>query len=171
MCFRQTGGSWKSNRSGMSARWGTSAFQHLKRPRQIDGQRARALRYGDARAQAIRNAVLPCVFVARGFTNQDLRQQFAILFGRRAEDISPGRKSYALRRLRLHGLIERLPHSHRYRLAAQGLRTALFYTLHPRIRAHPAPGHGPDGARYDHRYSAGTASLPSRRSRCRCLVR
>jgi len=107
---------------------GDDAFQQLQRPRQIDGQRASALRFGDAKAQAILNAVLCFVFVARGFTNQDLRQQFAILLGQRAEDISPGRMSYELRRLRLHGLIERLPHSHRYRLTAQGLRTALFYT-------------------------------------------
>ena len=36
--------------------------------------------------------------------------------------------SYELRRLRLHGLIERLPKTHRYRLTDEGLRTALFYT-------------------------------------------
>ena len=29
---------------------------------------------------------------------------------------------------RLHGLIERLPKTHRYRLTDEGLRTALFYT-------------------------------------------
>ena len=68
------------------------------------------------------------VFVARGFTNKDLRQQFAVLLGKRADDISPGRMSYELRRLRLHGLIERLPKTHRYRLTDEGLRTALFYT-------------------------------------------
>jgi hypothetical protein len=68
------------------------------------------------------------VFVARGFTNQDLRRQFAVLLGKRAEEISPGRMSYELRRLRLHGLIERLPKTHRYRLTGEGLRTALFYT-------------------------------------------
>jgi hypothetical protein len=107
---------------------GDDAFQQLQRPRQIDGQRASALRFGDAKAQAILNAVLCFVFVARGFTNQDLRRQFAVLLGQRAEDISPGRMSYELRRLRLHGMIERVPHSHRYRLTAQGLRTALFYT-------------------------------------------
>ena len=33
-----------------------------------------------------------------------------------------------MRRLRLHGLIERLPKTHRYRLTDEGLRTALFYT-------------------------------------------
>ena len=30
--------------------------------------------------------------------------------------------------LRLHGLIERIPKSYRYRITANGLRTAIFYT-------------------------------------------
>ena len=107
---------------------GEDAFQHLQRPRQVQGQRIAALRFGDAKAQALLNAVLMFVFVARGFTNQDLRQQFAVLLGKRAGDLSPGRMSYELRRLRLHGLIERLPQTHRYRLTDEGLRTALFYT-------------------------------------------
>jgi len=107
---------------------GDEAFQHLQRPRQVESQRASALRFGDANAQAVLNAVLMFVFVARGFTNKDLRQQFAILLGKRAEDISPGRMSYELRRLRLHGLIERMPGTHRYCLTDNGLRTALFYT-------------------------------------------
>jgi len=107
---------------------GDDAFQHLQRPRRIEGQRAAALRFGDANAQAVLNAVLMFVFVARGFTNKELRQQFAVLIGKRADEISPGRMSYELRRLRLHGLIERLPKTHRYRLTDEGLRTALFYT-------------------------------------------
>ena len=36
--------------------------------------------------------------------------------------------SYDLRRLRLHGLIERIPKTQRYRLTAFGLKTALFYS-------------------------------------------
>jgi hypothetical protein len=43
------------------------------------------------------------------------------LLGKRADEISPGRMSYELRRLRLHGLIERLPKTHRYRLTDEGL--------------------------------------------------
>ena len=35
--------------------------------------------------------------------------------------------TYDLRRLRLHGLIESIPRSHRYRLTDSGLRIALFY--------------------------------------------
>jgi hypothetical protein len=34
--------------------------------------------------------------------------------------------TYHLRRLRLHGLIERLPKSHRYRVTDQGWRTILL---------------------------------------------
>ena len=33
-----------------------------------------------------------------------------------------------MRRLRLHGLIERIPKTHRYRLTEHGLKSALFYT-------------------------------------------
>jgi hypothetical protein len=36
--------------------------------------------------------------------------------------------TYHLRRLRLHGLIERIPRSHRYRVTDSGWRTALFCT-------------------------------------------
>jgi len=35
--------------------------------------------------------------------------------------------SYDLRRLRLHGLIERISGTHRYQLTSLGLRAALFY--------------------------------------------
>jgi hypothetical protein len=107
---------------------GDDAFQDLQRPRQVDCQRAPALRFGDASAQALLNALLMFVFVARGFTNKDLRQAFAVLLVRRADDITPGRMGYELRRLRLRGLIHRLPKTHRYRLTDEGLRTALFYT-------------------------------------------
>jgi len=36
--------------------------------------------------------------------------------------------TYQLRRLRLHGLIERIPKSHRYRLTSFGFRVAVFCT-------------------------------------------
>jgi predicted MarR family transcription regulator len=35
--------------------------------------------------------------------------------------------SYDLRRLRLHGLIERQPRSNTYHLTAEGIRVAVFY--------------------------------------------
>ena len=43
-------------------------------------------------------------------------------------NITAGRMSYDLRRLRLHGLIERVEGTHRYLPTPVGLRTALFYS-------------------------------------------
>ena len=63
-----------------------------------------------------------------GFSNRQLRTHFAELLGLPIEELTQGRMSYQLRRLRLHGMIERIPKSHRYRLTDFGLRTALFCT-------------------------------------------
>jgi len=42
--------------------------------------------------------------------------------------------TYDLRRLRVHGLIERVPHTHRDRVTDQGLHTATFLTrIHDRL--------------------------------------
>jgi Mn-dependent DtxR family transcriptional regulator len=47
---------------------------------------------------------------------------------------SPARMTSDLRRLRPHGLIKRIPQSHRYRVTDSGLRVALFFTkVHSRI--------------------------------------
>jgi hypothetical protein len=64
----------------------------------------------------------------QGFSNRDLREHLAPLLGLAPSQLPQGRMTYDLRRLRLHGLIERLPHTHRYRLTQNGLRTALFFT-------------------------------------------
>ena len=42
--------------------------------------------------------------------------------------------TYDLRRLRLHGLIERIPHTNTYTLTPDGIRVAVFYTkVHDRV--------------------------------------
>jgi predicted MarR family transcription regulator len=60
-----------------------------------------------------------------GFTNKALRQLLAVHL---AQDHSASKMSYDLRRLRLHGLITRLPPSNTYLLTPEGIRVALFYT-------------------------------------------
>lgn len=73
--------------------------------------------------------LLPC-----GFANRDLREQLAVLTGQIAPMITPGRMTYDLRRLRLHGMIERIPKTHRYRVTDFGLRAALYFTrVHARL--------------------------------------
>ena len=52
----------------------------------------------------------------------------APLLGKAPETMTLGQMGYHLRRLRLHGLIERIPGTHRYRVTEQGTRVALFCT-------------------------------------------
>ena len=61
-----------------------------------------------------------------------LRHHVAPLLGLAPAALSAGRVTYDLRRLRLHGLIERQPKRHRYRVTDAGLRLALFL---PRVWA------------------------------------
>ena len=41
--------------------------------------------------------------------------------------MTAGAMTYDLRRLRLHGLITRVPHTHRYTVTSQGFRIAVFF--------------------------------------------
>ena len=107
---------------------GEDAFQRVNQPVAVHGQRASALRFADVAVEALLSALLVFRLLPRGFSNRELRDHWAPLMGTTAQNITPGQMTYHLRRLRLHGLIERLPRSHRYRVTDQGWRTALFCT-------------------------------------------
>jgi hypothetical protein len=53
---------------------------------------------------------------------------FFYLTDRAISKLTQGRIACDFRRLRLHGLIERIPNTHRYRITPNGLRTAVLYT-------------------------------------------
>src|SRR6202790_1966307 len=103
-------------------------FQTINGPVAAGRQRASGLRFADARVQSLLHALIPFRLLANGFRCAALRQHLAALSGRDSEAISQGAITYQLRRLRLHGLIERLPNSFRYRVTAFGFRAALFFT-------------------------------------------
>jgi hypothetical protein len=103
-------------------------LQRLQRPRTVQGQRVSALPLSDPTVQALWNAVLMFDLLPAGFSNRQLRTHLAQLLGCVEDDFTQGRMSYHLRRLRLHGLIQRIPQTHRYRLTDFGLRTAMFCT-------------------------------------------
>jgi hypothetical protein len=96
-----------------------------------DGQRAPGLRFGQARTMALLAALTLFVHYTCGFRHQAIRARVADLLG---TDYSPHQLSYDLRRLRLKGMIWRIPHSQRYLLTPYGLKVALFFTrLHARV--------------------------------------
>ncbi len=105
-----------------------AAFEQVVRPLEVKGQRVAALRFDDRRVQALFGVLVLFVLQVNGFANRDLREPLAQLLGIDPGKITPGQMTYDLRRLRLHGLIERIPKSHRYQLTPFGLRTALFFS-------------------------------------------
>jgi hypothetical protein len=107
---------------------GAQAFEKLQKPAQVDGQHVCALPFGQQRVQALFMALVLFCLQPEGFRNRQLRPLLAQLLGSSQSEISPGRITYDLRRLRLHGLIERVPKSHRYCLTTAGLKTALLYS-------------------------------------------
>lgn len=107
---------------------GAATFQQLQRPLAVDGQRASAFRFGDDTVQALLQALLVLSILSPAFKQKELKERLALLLGLDPSTMTQGRMTYQLRRLRLHGFIERLPRKHRYRVTPFGLRLALFYT-------------------------------------------
>jgi hypothetical protein len=116
-----------------------------------NGTRVAGLRVTDPRAQALLHILLIFRLHPGGFLNKDLRALLSEYLGHPPHgpgSITPGQATYDLRRLREHGLIQRIPHTHRYQVTPAGLRHAMFLTrVHDRIlRAGLAELTGPSPA-------------------------
>jgi len=118
-------------RAGQGCAIGSALFERIHQPYAREGQRTGALRFGDSRAMALAGALCLIVHAVTGFTNKSLRGQVVGLLG---TDYTRTQMTYDLRRLRLHGLIERIPHTNTYVTTPEGIRVAVFYTkLHRRL--------------------------------------
>jgi len=117
----------EAERAGQGTVLASPAFERVAHPSvTADGRRTPALRFGDPRVMALAGALCHTLLAATGFTNKHLRVLMTGLLGSTA--YTPGQMTYDLRRLRLNGLIRRLPHTNRYVLTADGIRIAVFYT-------------------------------------------
>lgn len=117
-------------RAGQGCAIGSALFERIHQPYIREGQRTGALRFGDPRAMAL-TALCVMIHAVAGFTNKSLRGLVAGLLER---DYTTNQMTYDLRRLRLHGLIERIPKTNTYTLTPEGLRVAVFYTkVHGRL--------------------------------------
>jgi predicted MarR family transcription regulator len=91
---------------------------------------------------ALTGALCAQVHAVTGFTNASLR---GLVAGLLDAPYSTNQMTYDLRRLRLHGLIVRTPHTNTYTVTAEGLRVAIFYTklrqrlLSPLLEANQPP--------------------------------
>ena len=108
---------------------GAAALSALTRPViSPAGTRTAGMPLTSPRVQALLAAL--CVFrlLPNGFTNRDLRTHLAPLPGLTPGAMTSGQISYDLRRLRIHGLIERIPGTFRYQVTPAGIRQAMFLT-------------------------------------------
>ncbi len=113
---------------------GHATFERVNRPQVVDGQRASALVFGNERTMALFQALCLFLLLPRGFRNANLRQHVAQLLGIPEDMYTPGRMTYDLRRLRLHGIIVRVKGTNRYRVTPEGMRICLFFTkVHHRV--------------------------------------
>ncbi len=112
-------------RAGQGCAIGDDLFDRLHQPYIREGQRTGALRFGDPRAMALAGALCCVIHAVTGFTNRSLR---GLVAGLLDADYSANQMSYDLRRLRLHGLIEKIPGTNTYTTTSEGIRAAVFYT-------------------------------------------
>lgn len=114
-----------SHDCGLSA----ESVERLVRPTDTgDGQCAPGMRLGDLRVMALLAALTLFSHQINGFRHADMRNQMAGLLGVIMAEYTASQMTYDLRRLRLKGLIWRVPHSHRYRVTSYGINVALFLT-------------------------------------------
>jgi hypothetical protein len=98
------------------------------------GTRVPGLPLGRQRSHALLAALLIFRLQPDGFNNRDLRAIVAQLRGLAPELAGAGAMTYDLRRLRTHGLIAKIAHTHRYQVTDAGLDTAMFLTrVHDRL--------------------------------------
>ncbi len=122
----------EAERVGQGAVLASPAFERIAHPSVEDGRRAPALRFGDPRVQALAGALAHTLTAAVGITNRSLRAQMPALLG--GGTYTASQASYDLTRLRVKGLIQRLPGRNVYRITPDGQRFAVFYTkLHNRL--------------------------------------
>jgi hypothetical protein len=111
------------------------SFIRVSEPTQTPtGQRASGLRFGQPRVMALFAALTRLAPNLNGFQHADLRPVVQSLLDIPADDYTAAQMSYDLRRLRLKGLITRIPGTYRYRFTAYGRRVAVLMSkLHTRI--------------------------------------
>ena len=108
-----------------------AAFRRVHEPLVTPkGQKIAGLRFGDSRVHHLLQALIVLAVLPGVFRARHLRASLGQLGPPPASagQSTPGRTTYDLRRLRLHGLIARLPGRLAYRVTDDGLRAALFYT-------------------------------------------
>jgi hypothetical protein len=105
-------------------------LQKLSQPTLLpNGKRIPGLKPDHPRQLALMQALVRFSHLAAGatFTTAEIRSDTAEALGRTTHDYQLGSLRYDMSKLRAKGLVDKVPHSRRYRLTAQGYRICLVY--------------------------------------------
>jgi hypothetical protein len=105
-------------------------LQQLHAPTVLpNGKRIPGLKLDHPRQLAVMQALVRFSHIAAAstFTTKELHAQAVEALGVSMADYKLGSLRYDLSKLRAKGLVEKLPHSHRYRLRSQGYKISVVY--------------------------------------------
>lgn len=106
---------------------GEDAFRRVhERITTPTGEHVAGLRFADPRVHALMHALIVLAVLPGVFRARQLRSQLGTQPASAGKQ-TPGRTTYDLRRLRVRGLIKRIPGTTAYKITEQGLQTALAY--------------------------------------------
>jgi hypothetical protein len=114
----------ETQRLSLGVTCSTPLIEQIQRPVAMATRRVPGLRLSEPRVLALLQALCAFSHIPLGFRHRELRPQVAQLLGWNLSRYSPGAMTYDLRRLRLHGLIERVPRTFRYIVTPAGLQLA-----------------------------------------------
>lgn len=105
-------------------------FVRLSQPTVLDnGKRVPGLKPDHQRQLAVMRALLRFDHIAAGgtFSTAEIHSHTAAALGRRIEEFNLSSLRYELSKLRAKSLVEKIPHSRRYRLTREGYQVCLVY--------------------------------------------
>jgi hypothetical protein len=109
-------------------------FQRLALPITTGHTRIPGIKLHDTRMMRVLEVLLHGGSQLAGWRTADIHRAVLAAFGLTADRYSRTQLRYDLRKLKAHGLLERLGRSYAYRLTEKGIRTgALFILFHKRV--------------------------------------
>jgi hypothetical protein len=104
-------------------------FQRMALPVTVGKTKIAGIKIHDTRMIRLMEVLLRGGTQLNGWRSADIHQAVLTTFGLSATDYSLTQLRYDLRKMRAHGLLERIGRSHHYRLSDKGVKAALMFIL------------------------------------------
>lgn len=119
---------------GLNAHVDFPLFQRMAKPVTVGNTRIPGIKIQDTRMMRLFEVLLHASTVLRGLTTKDIHQRVLETFRLDSKSYSLNQLRYDLRKMRAHGLMERVGKRYAYRLTEKGVKAAwMFVFFHQRV--------------------------------------